>query len=306
MNQWANNFIAGAQSKGQSMPPPVWPFPTKSPGEYRRVDQGWDLQYPGTTPVPIRAMQSGTVRVGSDPTGFGSSFPLLQLDQPIGGNSEVYYGHTFADVSLDGRHVTRGQVIGHTGGAHSGGNASADSNFLEVGFWPPGPMGSGGSMKTYLLTGKATGKVPPTQSPPQSQLQCPGFFSSLFGGPAGLGEYFACHAISNVPGAAFLGKFASDPVDMLERAGLILLGSLFILIGIVVIAIGPAKTATKEVSSIASLGGLRGGGTRKPGITPEQRADRQRRLELAEQNASIGERRIAVKEAKERRLGGTF
>lgn len=300
---WADRYIASASAKGQTMPPPVWPFPTKSKGEYRRVDQGWDLQYPGTTPVPVRAMQSGTLTTSSDPGGFGESYPILKLDQPIGNHAEVYYGHVFPDQAKVGKHVQRGEEIAHTGGASSGGNASGESNWLEVGFFPPGGMGSGGAMKTYLLKGKASG-TPPPQNPPPG-VQCPSFWSSVFGGPSGIAEYFACRAISNVPGISILARFAADPIDYLERAGLILLGGILIIIGLIVLAKGPAERVAGEASSIVGpMKGVKGSGSK--GITPEQRADRNRRLALAEQNAAIGERRIAVKEAKERRLGGTF
>ena len=67
-------------------PRPTWPFPTRNPSQYRRVDQGWDLQYGGTTAVPVLAVVPGTLRnAGPDPGGFGPGYPLLMLDTPVFG-----------------------------------------------------------------------------------------------------------------------------------------------------------------------------------------------------------------------------
>lgn len=146
---------------------PVWPFPVKNIAQQsRRVDEGWDLQYPGTTPVPIFAVESGTLgTAGPDPQGFGVSYPLLHLDQPVSGFTAIYYGHTFPDTSKVGAHVSAGETIGRTGGLHSGGNAYGLSNWLEIGFWPPS-FANGPAMKAWL-SGAASppaGGVPP--SPP--------------------------------------------------------------------------------------------------------------------------------------------
>src|SRR5215472_16195584 len=148
---------------------PVWPFPTKSASQYRRVDQGWDLQYAGTSPVPVVAVVAGTLaNAGPDPHGFGPGYPLLQLDTPVFTYPAVYYGHTFTDMSKVGQHVTQGEQIGMTGGASSGGNASGLSNWLEIGFWRNGPAAGGASgasqqgqqMKDWLL-GSAASPVAP-------------------------------------------------------------------------------------------------------------------------------------------------
>ncbi len=126
------------------MAAPSWPFPTRSPGQYRRVDQGWDLQYPGTRPVLVLAVAPGTLRnAGPDPQGFGPGYPLLVLDTPVLGYPAIYYGHCFTDRGRVGRHVRQGEPVGMTGGLHSGGNAYADSNWLEIGFWRGGPAAGG-------------------------------------------------------------------------------------------------------------------------------------------------------------------
>lgn len=143
----------GPQGPGGGPARPVWPFPVKNIAQQsRRTDQGWDLQYPGITPVAVRAVVPGTLQVASpDPGGFGDSYPLLMLDSPVGGAPVIYYGHTFADTSKVGRHVAAGEAIGRTGGAHSGGNAYPDPNWLEIGFWSSGPVGNGTAMKAWLL-----------------------------------------------------------------------------------------------------------------------------------------------------------
>lgn len=136
---------------------PVWPFASKNPSQYRRTDAGWDLQYEGSNATNIFAVESGTLgTAGPDPNGFGISYPLLKLDKSVGGAKYIYYGHTFPDGSKVGKHVSRGEEIGHTGYPHSGGNAYNDPNWLEIGFWNNGPIGNGAAMKAFLL-GAATG-----------------------------------------------------------------------------------------------------------------------------------------------------
>lgn len=134
----------------------MWPFPTKDIAtQSRRTDEGWDLQYSGSQSVPIYAVESGTLRTaGPDPNGFGQSYPLLVLDSPaLGQYPAIYYGHTFPDPFKVGKHVDAGEEIGHTGGAHSGGNAYLDPNWLEIGFWENGPVGNGTVMKQWLSGG---------------------------------------------------------------------------------------------------------------------------------------------------------
>jgi hypothetical protein len=136
---------------------PIWPFPGGVDwSQFRRDDEGVDLQYPGTKPVAILAIVPGTLHTaGPDPNGFGVSYPLLELDSPEQGFTAIYYGHTFPDMSKVGSHVKQGEVIGQTGGASSGGNAAGLSNWLEIGFWVPTP-GNGVYMHDYLLTAKGS------------------------------------------------------------------------------------------------------------------------------------------------------
>jgi hypothetical protein len=120
----------------------AWPLPGPGWSQFRRVDEGVDLQYPGTRPVPVYAAAAGRVVIlGPDPHGFGDAYPGLVLDHPVTVHgrtfTEIYYGHAFPDRAVTGHHVSTGEVIGYTGGAHSGGDAYRDSNWLEIGFFPP-------------------------------------------------------------------------------------------------------------------------------------------------------------------------
>lgn len=150
---------------------PIWPFPGGVDwSQFRRDDEGVDLQYPGTTPVSILAIVSGTLTTaGPDPNGFGMAYPLLNLDTPAMGFTAIYYGHTFPDWSVVGKHVSQGDVIGQTGGATSGGNAAGLSNWLEIGFWVP-TLGNGVNMHAFLqgATGSPSSAPPPGNpgSPP--------------------------------------------------------------------------------------------------------------------------------------------
>lgn len=151
---------------------PIWPFPGGVDwSQFRRDDEGVDLQYPGTTPVAILAIVPGTLHIaGPDPNGFGVAYPLLELDEPELGFTAIYYGHTFLDYNVVGKHVRQGQVIGRTGGASSGGNAAGLSNWLEIGFWVP-TLGNGVNMHRYLLTAKGS----PANAPlPTGGLGSPG------------------------------------------------------------------------------------------------------------------------------------
>ncbi len=120
----------------------VWPFTHKEvPGQFERVDEGWDIQAePG---ADILAIAAGTVHsVNRDPGGFGNDYWSLELDDWQGGPSNwVYNGHCHLDLP-DGTHVTQGQVCGHanrTNGFITPENGSeAPPGWLEIGFAVPG------------------------------------------------------------------------------------------------------------------------------------------------------------------------
>jgi hypothetical protein len=140
-----------------------WPFRTKSPSQYRRIDEGWDLQ--NNQVAEVLAMAPGTIsQARPNPGGFGPNYPLETLDTPVLGYKMFYYGHVHIVPGIVGKHVNTGDVIAHT---EPSGNISAGlPNWLEVGFWDPsvGPAsklhGRGGEsatpegqqMKDWLLS----------------------------------------------------------------------------------------------------------------------------------------------------------
>lgn len=118
----------------------VSPFPRGAPLSWGRSDQGVDgSTRPGT---PMLAIDSGTIQIHHDPTGFGASYPVLVTQ-----HGSYYYGHVVPDVS-NGARVTKGQPIGH---AHPGtwGNSTTPGGF-EIGKWPPGAFGAGAAIRGWL------------------------------------------------------------------------------------------------------------------------------------------------------------
>jgi hypothetical protein len=290
-----------------------------------RIDMGVDYFGNG----PVYAIGRGVVMEvdqawlgGFGDVGQGTFIKYRLTDGPKKGQMVYLAEHVSPNVRV-GQRVTSNTVIGHMSGGIETGWAAPGTGMtwaMAHGQTPPPPADPGGSPtpagKSFNNFLKSLGVHSGTGGGKgghhnQSQLPCPSFIESLLAGPAGIAAYYACHQIQGSTAGKFLGGFISDPVDMLERLGLILLGGLLIVLGIIIMARPAAESAVKEGANIASFVGLKGAGgaskgAGRPGISPEARADRQRRLALAEQNTAIGERRVAIKEAKERRLGGTF
>jgi murein DD-endopeptidase MepM/ murein hydrolase activator NlpD len=120
------------------------------------VDQGVDYAAPGGTPE--YAMGDGVI-IGEGISGFGPNAPILKITSgPLSG-LEVYYGHSGSDLVHVGDHVTAGQQITEVGYGIVG---ISTGPHLEVGFYPPGPMGSGSRMLSVinsLLKQHPTGRV---------------------------------------------------------------------------------------------------------------------------------------------------
>ena len=133
----------------------VWPFPTRNATQYQRVDQGWDLQGPMG---PVVAAASGTVQYAHDPSGFGTTYPVLILDTPSPYGIGIYYGHVVPTVAA-GTRVSAGQPIATTANGPQG-NATSPG-WLEIGWWGPnGPTGNGTAMHQALSSGQmVTGSV---------------------------------------------------------------------------------------------------------------------------------------------------
>ncbi|HSO98881.1 MAG TPA: M23 family metallopeptidase, partial [Solirubrobacteraceae bacterium] len=120
------------------------------------VDQGVDYSAPGGT--PLYAMGDGVI-IGEGISGFGPNAPILQITSgPLKG-LEVYYGHAGSDLVSVGQHVSAGQQISHVGYGIVG---ISTGPHLEIGFYPPGPRGSGSKMLgviNALLHQHPTGRV---------------------------------------------------------------------------------------------------------------------------------------------------
>ncbi len=146
---------------GGASGPARWIYPQKSPSQYRRIDAGWDLQYHQKTPV--FAVASGKVSIaGSNPGGFGVDYPLLTLDSPICGYSQIYYGHVHVNRDVLGKHVNAGEALATT----DPNGVNSPSNWTEPGFWKGGPVGNsqgayptlaGKKMKSWLLNNDCSG-----------------------------------------------------------------------------------------------------------------------------------------------------
>ena len=119
----------------------ISPFPASVPVTWGRTDQGVDGT---TTPgAPLLAMGSGTVTIGHDPAGFGDSYPILHTSF-----GDFYYGHCVPTVA-NGERVSIGQPMAT---AHTGtwGNSTTPGGF-EIGAWPPGGMGAGAAIRSWLI-----------------------------------------------------------------------------------------------------------------------------------------------------------
>jgi 3D (Asp-Asp-Asp) domain-containing protein len=115
----------------------VWPFATKDPSQYNRVDQGWDIQ--DKAGASIYAIAPGTLHVFNPDLGnFGNDYPTEELDTDIGGTSKwVYYGHVHILPGLDGKHVQAGQLIAHANTHDPQNGSGAPPGWLEIGFAQP-------------------------------------------------------------------------------------------------------------------------------------------------------------------------
>ncbi len=120
------------------------------------VDQGVDYAAPGGT--PLYAMGDGVI-IGAGISGFGPNAPILKITSgPLKG-MEIYYGHAGANSVRVGQRVRAGQQISQVGYGIVG---ISTGPHLEVGFYPPGPMGSGSRMLSLinsLLHQHSSGRV---------------------------------------------------------------------------------------------------------------------------------------------------
>jgi murein DD-endopeptidase MepM/ murein hydrolase activator NlpD len=125
------------------------------------VDQGVDYAAPGGT--PLYAMGEGVI-IGEGISGFGPNAPILRITSgPLKG-LEVYYGHAGADLVRVGQHVSAGQQISVVGYGIVG---ISTGPHLEIGFYPPGPMGGGSRMLALinsLMSQQPSGRAATTRA----------------------------------------------------------------------------------------------------------------------------------------------
>jgi murein DD-endopeptidase MepM/ murein hydrolase activator NlpD len=108
------------------------------------VDQGVDYAAPGGT--PLYAMGDGVI-IGEGISGFGPNAPVLKITSgPLKGLI-VYYGHAGSDLVHVGDHVQAGQQISEVGYGIVG---ISTGPHLEIGVYPPGPMGAGSRMLSII------------------------------------------------------------------------------------------------------------------------------------------------------------
>jgi murein DD-endopeptidase MepM/ murein hydrolase activator NlpD len=170
------------------------------------VDQGVDYVAPGGT--PLYAMGTGTI-IAAGISGFGPNTPVLQITEgPLAGRI-VFYGHAGPNLVSVGAHVVQGQQISTVGAGIVG---VSNGPHLTIGFYPPGPMGSGQAMLQTInsLVGFNTGltaQVPtPTPQAPQGQpVSTPSASSTFFSGSTSSGALNTPHnfavALLNAVGA---------------------------------------------------------------------------------------------------------
>ncbi len=156
------DFVFPFQDRTAVSPPSTW---VEDQGvdmflQNRGADACGSISQPSRADGPVLvAVAAGTI-AGAGIDGFGSSAPVLHVEQgPLAG-MYVYYGHASGNLVPVGAHVTQGQPITHVGCGIVG---RSDEPHVEIGMAPsyPGvpPCGPGchssstsGAMLGWLLT----------------------------------------------------------------------------------------------------------------------------------------------------------
>ncbi len=319
---------------GQPTKRPVTKDPFRSVSNLvaNRVDAGVDYTGNG----PIFAIAPGTIR-----NVWNSGWPggVFIQEHITGGpyrGEDWYFAEDIKPNVSVGDRVTSNDVIGnmYSGGSiETGwadpkipGNALAfDRGHMSF----PTPEGlsanrvlvslgapSGTVNGRPALKGHYKGPVPANlTSAAKSSQGCGSFWgaltSGITGNPGGLSAYAACKFGQSTLGSgwATISNFLANPVDLFERLGLILFGGTLIIVGLVVMARGDAKTILPNEKLFGGSPSGPSGSGMGPGRpprerTPEEKADRERRLQLAEKNAEIGRVKVTTAAAKEARLSG--
>jgi hypothetical protein len=129
------------------------------------------------------------------------------------------------------------------------------------------------------------------------------------GGTGGAGSGPILGTLASFLGGGPLAQFVTDPIDALERIGLVIFGAILILVGIMILAMptgsrilgATAGTSRDFRAASNALGGGIGAGGSRP-VDPAKAQERQERLNLAQRNVALGERKQDFRESRERRI----
>ena len=145
-------------------------------------------------------------------------------------------------------------------------------------------------------------------NPPPSISIWQALGEAALGNPSGIAQYAAEKLVGGNTG--ILGPvydFLTNPTDAFERLGLIIFGGIIVIVGLVVLAQGSKTVKSAEGAVIG--GATRGTSSRISGMVSgsaqeraNRREDQQRRLGIAEKANDLGERKLQLKESRERRL----
>ena len=185
------------------------------------------------------------------------------------------------------------------------GVAVVDSDWQNVANTLIGQWKPGNNIALPAATDSATKK---SGGPKDSNAPAPPLWQSILeavaGDPTGIEQYAVQQAASgNSGGIGQIWDFFTNPVDALERLGLIIFGAIIVIVGLVILATGSrsgkavAAGATRGVSSRVS-GLVSGAGAQKAERSKEQ----QQRFAIANKANELGERKLALKESREQRL----
>jgi hypothetical protein len=174
-----------------------------------------------------------------------------------------------------------GSVPGNPGGGTGGGSGGSGS-----GSGSGSGTGTGGGITLTSAAG------------------CPNFVQNPLG-------WIFCNAATSVSSSQF-GNFLTDPVDMAERAGLVVLGAVMVILGIAILGFGPLASALGMSAGVASKSRSisRGfssdsGGGGASGPSEASVEDKKRRTAIAEGNLKLGQQKQAFRESRESRLAAT-
>lgn len=272
---WAHDLlsqIGAPQSDGNIQLIYDWEVSEGAGGQYNPLNQGPDPKHPDWSGGS--QFGGGASDYTSYQTGLGGASDYLHMP--------AYHG-ILSNLQSD--------------------NPGAARNAIIASPWAKSHYGWGSAFSSDPVPGHASAlQGNPGSASTVSSVGCPSFLSNPV---AWAGCQSAKGAITSLGGNG-LANFLLDPVDALERIGLVIFGAILIIVGILILGLGPALGVVRGAQGAKKtlLGGSSssGGSSEPPEMSPERKAENDRRLTIAERNADMGERKIALKEAREQRL----